>query len=79
MCSEYIEKLRGFKIDGLVSIIIPVYNTGMIINRCINSILNSEYKNIEIIIVDDGSDNKFHQEIQEAKKFKGKTMSVQGK
>lgn len=44
--------------DGLVSIIIPVYNTGMIIKRCINSILNSEYKNIEIIIVDDGSDNE---------------------
>lgn len=38
-----------------VSIIIPVYNTGNYLYRCVNSIVNQTYHNIEIIIIDDGS------------------------
>lgn len=38
-----------------VSIIIPVYNGETYIQRCIISILNQTYKEIEVIIVDDGS------------------------
>ena len=38
-----------------LSVIIPVYNCELQINRCIESIINQTYKNIEIIIVDDGS------------------------
>ncbi len=41
--------------DKLISIIIPVYNGERFLNESIDSILNQQYKDIEIIIVDDGS------------------------
>lgn len=42
----------------LVSILIPLYNSEKFISETINSCLNQTYKNIEIIIVDDGSSDK---------------------
>ena len=43
-----------------ISIIVPIYNSEKYVRRCINSILNQSKKNIEIILVDDGSkDNSY--------------------
>lgn len=39
----------------LISIIIPIYNAENFIEKCLNSITNQTYKNIEIILVNDGS------------------------
>ena len=41
--------------DHLVSIIMPVYNSEFYISKAIDSILNQSYKNIELLISDDGS------------------------
>ena len=38
-----------------VSIIVPCYNVEKYIERCLNSLINQEYKNIEILCIDDGS------------------------
>lgn len=38
-----------------VSIVVPIYNVECYIDQCINSLINQTYKNIEIILVNDGS------------------------
>lgn len=39
----------------LVSVIIPIYNVEMYLERCIDTVINQTYSNLEIILVDDGS------------------------
>lgn len=44
-------------ISSMISIIIPVYNCSQYLEDCVKSIDDQTYKNIEIIIIDDGSTN----------------------
>ena len=41
--------------NSMLSIVVPVFYIENEISRCVNSLLNQTYKNIEILLVDDGS------------------------
>ncbi|NJP38923.1 glycosyltransferase family 2 protein [Alkalicoccus luteus] len=41
--------------EPLISVIIPVYNVESYVDKCLKSVINQSYKNLEIIIVNDGS------------------------
>lgn len=41
--------------EPLISVIVPVYNNGDALKKCVESILAQTYKNLEIVLVDDGS------------------------
>ena len=41
-----------------ISVTVPVYNVERYLSRCLNSILDQSFKDIEVICVDDGSTDK---------------------
>ena len=41
-----------------VTVIVPVYNAEEYLNRCVDSILNQEYEDLELILVNDGSTDR---------------------
>ena len=49
----------------LISIIIPCFNGGILLERALNSVINQSWENKEIILVDDGSTDKVTLEIIE--------------
>lgn len=44
--------------EPLISVIVPIYGVEKYLDRCISTIVNQTYKNLEIILVDDGSPDK---------------------
>ena len=53
-----------------LSIVIPIYNSGKYLERCISSIVNQLCKGVELILIDDGStDNSLEICIEYAKQY----------
>lgn len=46
---------KNIKENKMISVIIPTYNRGKLINRAVDSVLSQSYENLEIIVVDDCS------------------------
>ena len=53
--NSFEENILGMNKDPKISIIIPVFNPGLLLYRCLDSVSNQTLKEIEIICVDDGS------------------------
>ncbi len=53
------------KEEPLVTVVVPCYNHERYVQECLQSIIDQEYKNIELIIIDDGSQDNSVKKIQE--------------
>lgn len=67
MSGENLEKKKRM-IEELVSIVVPVYNMGDSIEVCVNSLLKQTYSKIEILLIDDGSEDNSLEKCNELKK-----------
>ena len=54
--------------NDLISVILPIYKVEKYLKKCIESILTQTYKNLDIILVDDGSPDKCGEIIEEFRK-----------
>ncbi|MBQ3544327.1 MAG: glycosyltransferase [Lachnospiraceae bacterium] len=62
-----------------ISVIVPIYNTEMYLNRCIDSIINQTYDNLEIILVNDGSNDSSGHIIDEYAKKDSRVIPIHKK
>lgn len=60
----------------MISVVVPVYNTGMYLEDCINSILMQDFTNIEIIVIDDGSRDEVTLDVCDKLKYKDERIRV---
>ena len=65
--------------NDLISIIVPVYNVEDYLDKCINSIINQTYTNIEIIIINDGSTDNSYEICKSYKDKRIKLYSIKNK
>lgn len=67
------------KNNSTVSIIIPVYNSEKYIGRCLDSVLNQTYKNIDIIVINDGSTDNSQEIIDDYQKKYSNIIAIEQK
>ena len=48
-------------LNDLISIIVPVYNVESYLEKCIKSIIRQTYTNLELLLINDGSDDSSEQ------------------
>lgn len=53
--NERLQPGEGAGVPGLVSVIIPTFNRGYMLRRAIDSVLRQSYRDVEVLIADDGS------------------------
>lgn len=59
--------------EPLVSVIIPTYNRAKLVTQAVESVLDQTYRNIELIVVDDGSTNNTRESLKE---YQGKIKYI---
>ena len=62
-----------------ISVIIPIYGVEKYIEQCVKSVINQTYKNIEILLIDDGSKDKSGLIIDELAKLDSRIKVVHKK
>lgn len=62
--------------NGQISIIIPVHNSANYLERCLISVSNQTYKNLEIIIIDDGSSDNSLEIIQNISRTDSRMITI---
>lgn len=67
----------GEMMKGFVSVIVPVYNSERYIARCLDSIINQSYDKLEIIVVDDGSQDDSKTIIEKYSKLDKRIIFIQ--
>lgn len=65
--------------NQLISIIVPIYNTQMYLKRSISSIINQTYKNIEVLLINDGSTDNSLEICQEFSKVDNRVKVINKK
>lgn len=62
--------MENIKLEPEISIIIPIYNTKEeYLLKCIHSIINQTFSNIEILMINDGSDNRYTESYEKISKL----------
>lgn len=63
----------------VISVVIPIYNTEKYLKKCIESVINQSYKNLEIILVNDGSTDNSYEIMKEYLKMDNRIKLINKK